>query len=393
MSIEASSSSTSVAARPAFLPPNSENVIEINDGQTWDEASALLPKSADEEAQEDSEEVWSPQSLGPGFIWIQAGLTALLPHFCSLADQILAIFCNVFLSGFDGTITASTYAVIGSDFNAANTISWLTTAYLITTTAFQPLYGRFSDILGRRACFFTATITFLLGCLGCGLAPNIIFLNLMRGLTGLGGGGLITMATIINSDIIPLQNRGMYQAVQNGLHGFGAICGASLGGVIADSIGWRWCFLCQVPISLAGLVIGYFVIKNPPPSNIGVQSDDGSDEVETKALWRQIDLAGAILLVFGLSAQLAALSLGGNQYPWSDIKVILCFVISVIILIVFVWVELTTKALPVMPMHMLKGRAAISNMISNVLVGMSSYAVSVPPPVTEPLAHISSSFS
>jgi MFS family permease len=388
MSIEASSSSSSVAGRP------SENGTGIqNEDQTWDEASALLPKSAVDEVEEEAEEVWSPQSLGPGFIWIQAGWTPLSPHFWSLADQILAIFCNVFLSGFDGTITASTYAVIGSDFNAANTISWLTTAYLITTTAFQPLYGRFSDILGRRVCFFTATITFLLGCLGCGLAPNIIFLNLMRGLTGLGGGGLITMATIINSDIIPLQNRGMYQAVQNGLHGFGAICGASLGGVIADSIGWRWCFLCQVPISLAGLVVGYFVIKNPPPSNTGVQSGDDGDEVKTKALWRQIDLAGAILLVFGLSAQLAALSLGGNQYPWSDIKVILCFVVSVIILIVFVWVELKTKALPVMPMYMLKGRAAISNMISNVLVGMSSYAVSVPPPVTKPLAHVSSSFS
>jgi len=102
----------------------------------------------------------------------------------------------VFLSGFDSTITASTYAVIGSDFNAANTISWLTTSYLITSTAFQPLYGRFSDILGRRACFFTATITFLLGCLGCGITTNFVVLNLMRALTGLGGGGLITMATV-----------------------------------------------------------------------------------------------------------------------------------------------------------------------------------------------------
>lgn len=98
-----------------------------------------------------------------------------------------AIFANVFLYGFDGTITASTYAVIGSEFNAANNVSWLTTSYLITSTAFQPLYGRFSDILGRRVCFFTATITFLLGCLGCGLAPDIITLNGMRALAGLGG--------------------------------------------------------------------------------------------------------------------------------------------------------------------------------------------------------------
>jgi hypothetical protein len=80
MSIEASSSSTSVAARPAS-PSNVENGIEINEDQTWNEASALLPKSAVDEVEEEAEEVWSPQSLGPGFIWIQAGLTALLPHF------------------------------------------------------------------------------------------------------------------------------------------------------------------------------------------------------------------------------------------------------------------------------------------------------------------------
>ena len=100
---------------------------------------------------------------------------------------------NVFLSGFDGTITASTYAVISSEFNAANTASWLTTSYLITSTAFQPLYGRFSDIFGRRTSFFTATITFIAGCIGCGVARDIVTLNLMRALTGIGGGGLMTM--------------------------------------------------------------------------------------------------------------------------------------------------------------------------------------------------------
>ena len=104
-----------------------------------------------------------------------------------------AIFANVFLYGFDGTITASTYAVISSEFDAANTASWLTTSYLVTSTAFQPLYGRFSDIFGRRICFFVSTITFTLGCLGCGMARNIVLVNVMRALTGFGGGGLMTM--------------------------------------------------------------------------------------------------------------------------------------------------------------------------------------------------------
>lgn len=181
------------------------------------------------------------------------------------------------------------------------------------------------------------------------------------------------MATIINSDIIPLKNRGMYQAAQNGLLGFGAICGASLGGVIADSVGWRWCFLCQVPVSMAGLMVGYFVIENPPQNG----RLDETEESEQTSLWTRIDLAGATLLVLGLSAQLTALSLGGNQYPWSDFRVITSFVVSVVILVAFVWVELRTKALPVLPMSMLHGRAVISNMVSNVLVGMSAFAVSI----------------
>jgi len=119
------------------------------------------------------EQSWRPP---PGFLWIQ-----------------VAIMSNVFLYGFDGTITAATYAVISSEFDAANTASWLTTSYLVTSTAFQPLYGRVSDIFGRRVCFFISTVAFALGCLGCGVAGDILLLNCMRALTGFGGGGLMTM--------------------------------------------------------------------------------------------------------------------------------------------------------------------------------------------------------
>lgn len=116
---------------------------------------------------------WRPP---PRFIWIET-----------------AIFANVFLYGFDSTITAATYAVISSEFGAANTASWLTTSYLVTSTAFQPLYGRFSDLFGRRICFFVSTITFAIGCLGCGLGRSIVVVNIMRAICGFGGGGLMTM--------------------------------------------------------------------------------------------------------------------------------------------------------------------------------------------------------
>lgn len=122
------------------------------------------------------EETWRPP---PGFMWMQ-----------------VAIMTNVFLNGFDGTITAATYAVISSEFDAANTASWLTTSYLITAAAFQPLYGRVSDIFGRRVCFFVSTVTFAVGCLGCGMAPTSLLLNIMRALAGVGGAGLMTMGKL-----------------------------------------------------------------------------------------------------------------------------------------------------------------------------------------------------
>jgi MFS family permease len=119
-------------------------------------------------------------------------ITTVTPSLSQLTYQP-AIFANVFLSGFDGTITASTYALISSEFNAANTASWLTTSYLITSTAFQPIYGRMSDIFGRKPCFYVCSLAFLLGCLGCAVAPDVRALNAMRAVTGVGGGGLMTM--------------------------------------------------------------------------------------------------------------------------------------------------------------------------------------------------------
>ncbi|KAK2030553.1 major facilitator superfamily transporter [Colletotrichum zoysiae] len=305
------------------------------------------PLLRDPAAAVENGETWKPPR---GFGWIE-----------------LAIMSNVFLYGFDGTVTASTYAVISSDFGAANTASWLTTSYLVTSTAFQPLYGRFSDIFGRRICFFVSSVAFGLGCLGCGLAGDVVLLNCMRALTGFGGGGLMTMATIVNSDMIPFRKRGMYQALQNGMFGFGAVAGASFGGSIADHIGWRWCFLLQVPVSLSALVLGALVIENP-------EGGFGIDTNDFRAIWSRVDVSGALLLVVAISVQLIGLSLGGNELPWGSPVVIGTLVGSVGLLALFVAVEARTRAIPVIPLRMLKGRLPVLTQISNVCAGLSAYA-------------------
>ncbi|KAF2666184.1 MFS general substrate transporter [Microthyrium microscopicum] len=292
-------------------------------------------------------DTWTPPR---SFFWIEA-----------------AIMANVFLYGFDTTITASTYAVISSDFDAANMASWLTTSYLVTSTAFQPLYGRFSDIFGRRICFFVSTVTFSLGCLGCGAAGNVLLLICMRALSGLGGAGLMTMATIVNSDMIPFKNRGIYQAMQNGVMGFGMICGASFGGSIADSIGWRWCFLSQVPIAVMGLVLGVLYVPDPAGGLEHLPSTNGS-------LLSRVDVSGAFLLVIGISIQLVALSLGGNELPWSSPWVVGCLFGSTLILIVFAWVESKVAAIPIIPPRMVAGKFPFLIQTANNFQGLSAYA-------------------
>ncbi|KAK5651660.1 hypothetical protein OQA88_11835 [Cercophora sp. LCS_1] len=278
-----------------------------------------------------------------------------------------ALWANVFLSGFDGTITASTYAAISSSFSAANSASWLTTSYLITSTAFQPLYGRFSDLFGRRICFFVSTVTFMLGCLGCACARSMAELNAMRALSGFGGGGLITMATVINSDMMPFEKRGVYQAIQNILYGLGTVLGASMGGVIVDGVGWRWCFLAQVPVSVFALGVGWRVIQGPPKM---------AESVGFKEVLRRVDVLGAVVLVGGLAVQLVGLSLGGNDYTWDSGLVVGSLVGSAALLGVFVVVEMNTggQKLPIIPLWMLKGWQPVAIQLSNLFVGMASYA-------------------
>lgn len=173
--------------------------------------------------------------------------------------------------------------------------------------------------------------------------------------------------------MIPFQRRGMYQAAQNVLHGFGSICGASLGGTIANTVGWRWCFLLQVPVSLLALVVGHIVI--PLPAAQGSVEDGNSRGL--RGIWEQVDLAGSLLLIMGLSAQLVGLSLGGNDLPWGNIWVIGSLVASVPLLGMFLVVEARTSSAPVMPLRMLQGVLPVSTQIANVCVGLAAYAVSV----------------
>jgi MFS family permease len=153
--------------------------------------------------------------------------------------------------------------------------------------------------------------------------------------------------------------------------GMGAVSGASLGGAIAESIGWRWCFLLQMPASLVALVVGYNFLKDPIKDTFGFD-----EENNIRSIFARVDITGSVVLVVTLLVQLFGLSLGGNELPWSSPWIIGALAGSVPLLVCFAVVEARTSAAPIIPMRMLTGIQPTFAQITNVFSGMASYAVS-----------------
>lgn len=208
---------------------------------------------------------------------------------------------QVFLSAADQTLVVSTYGTIGTELKALNSTSWIATAYFVTLSAFQPLYGKISDIFGRKPCLLFAYLVFGIGSTLCGFARTIEELIAARAVAGLGGAGMNTITSILMSDVVSLRERGAWQGYLNIIYAFGAGAGAPIGGLLADSIGWRWAFILQGPICLAAILAVALVLHMP--------KTDHSHWVEK--LWK-IDFLGALVLLVAVTGVLVGLDHGSN---------------------------------------------------------------------------------
>jgi len=216
--------------------------------------------------------------------------------------QILVVFSGLmlgmFLAALDQTIVSTALPTIVGELGGLDHLSWVVTAYLLTSTASAPLYGKVSDLYGRKIVFQFAIVVFLVGSVLSGIAQSMEQLIVFRAIQGLGAGGLMVMALTIIGDILSPRERGRYQGYVGSVFALSSVAGPFIGGFFTDHLTWRWVFYINVPIGIVALIVTTTALNLP--------------------FLRQphkVDYAGAGLLVTGVTAMLLVTVLGGSEYP------------------------------------------------------------------------------
>ena len=215
--------------------------------------------------------------------------------------QILVVFSGLmlgmFLAALDQTIVGTALPTIVNSLHGLNHISWVVTAYLLTSTISTPLYGKLSDQFGRKGLFQFAIVIFLVGSVLAGLSQSMAELIAFRGIQGIGAGGLMALAMTIIADVVSPRDRGRYQGYFGATFALSSVAGPLLGGVFTDDLSWRWIFYINVPIGIVALVVTSAVLKLP-----------------FRRQSHRIDYLGAALMLVGVTAALLVTVWGGTQY-------------------------------------------------------------------------------
>ena len=260
--------------------------------------------------------------------------------------QILVVLSGLMtgmlLAALDQTIVSTALKQIVEDLDGLDHYTWVVTAYLLTSTATTPLYGKISDLYGRRPVFQFAIITFLVGSLLAAFSTNMNELIATRAIQGLGGGGLMALTFTIIGDIIPPRERGRYQGYFGAVWGLSSVAGPLLGGYFSDSgnilgiTGWRWIFLINLPFGIVALVVTSFVLHIP--------------KVRRE---HKIDYLGAITMIAAVSALLLAIAYSVPAYGWGDILTLAYFAVGILLTLAFLQIE--RKAIePILPLDLFK---------------------------------------
>jgi EmrB/QacA subfamily drug resistance transporter len=273
-----------------------------------------------------------------------------------------AILLTTLLAALDQSIVSTALPRIVGDLGGFSDLSWVVSAYLLASTVTIPLYGKLSDIYGRRLLFAIAITVFLIGSVLCGFASTMGELIAFRAIQGLGAGGLIPLAQAAIGDLYSPRERGRYQGYVASMWGIAAVSGPLAGGTLTEAISWRWIFFINLPLGLVALAV---VVKTL----------SGSRSRE-----HRIDYAGALTLGLSLGAILIACAWSGTTYPMGSVQVIAPFVGGICGLGLFALIERRAVE-PIVPVALLRNRIFLAASGGYFVVGALLFAVTIYIPV------------
>jgi len=242
-----------------------------------------------------------------------------------------ALMMGTFLAALDQTIVSTALPTIAGDLHGLNKLSWVVTAYLLTSTVTMPLWGKLGDLYGRKLFFQSAIVIFLIGSILSGFSHNMLELIVFRAVQGVGGGGLMVGAQAVIGDLISPRERGRYMGLFGAIFGVSSIAGPLLGGLFTERLSWRWVFYVNIPLGIAALIAIASVLHLP------------RHRTEHK-----IDYPGTALLGGGVTGIILLTTWGGTTYPWGSAQIWGLGLLSVALIVAFVFHERRAPE-PLMP--------------------------------------------
>ena len=288
------------------------------------------------------------------------------PTYLSHRQIIIVLFgvmAGMLLFALDQGIVGTALPRIVSELGGLDKLSWVVTAYLLASTATTPLWGKISDLYGRRLIFQVAIVIFLAGSALSGLSQNMGQLIAFRAVQGVGGGGLFAIALSIIGDVIPPRERGRYQGYFGAVFGVSSVAGPLLGGWLTDGPGWRWIFYINLPVGLAALVVTSMVLRMP-------------------VIRRQhkIDYLGAATIVGAVTCLLLYLDWRGNDYGWTDPFALVLLAGTVLLAGLFVAIERRADE-PIIPMRLFRNPVFSVGNLFAFLAGVAMFGTIIFLPV------------
>lgn len=279
-----------------------------------------------------------------------------------LIGTIVGLQLTLLLAALDQTIVGTAMPRIIAQLSGFDRYAWVTTAYLLTSTAAVPIFGKLSDIYGRKWIFLGGSVLFVIASILCGAAGDLPLpgdgmnqLIAFRGLQGLAGGIIMGLTFTIIGDIFPPAERGKYQGLFTAVWGLASVFGPTLGGWITDNLSWRWVFYVNVPVGAAAIAVVYFAFPYFQPEGVR----------------RRIDYAGVVTLVACLVPLLLALTWVTN-YGWTSARVLSLLALAAVMLVAFIAYE-SRAAEPILPLNLFQSRIVVIASIGVFLTGLAMF--------------------